>query len=208
MEYWLQVTSGRGPDECCWVVARIVEAICREVLAIGGNAEVLEFVPGNRSEIFKSALISIKGEGLTGLIDSWTGTVQWTGQSQYRPNHKRKNWFVGVELCQVPDELELNSKDLRFETMRSSGPGGQHVNKTESAIRVTHVPTGISTMASGSRCQHMNRKLALRNLNEKLEEHNYNMKAENQQSRWAGHGNLERGNPVRVFRGEKFKEVR
>lgn len=202
---WLQVTSGRGPDECCWVVARVVEAIIKDASANGYHSNVLEVVPGSKPDIFKSALLSIEGEDLSEFLSQWEGSVQWIGKSQFRPKHKRKNWFVGVASYKAPEEIDYNNSEFRFETMRSSGPGGQHTNKTESAVRVTHVPTGINAIAQEERSQHMNRKLALSRLHEKLQHQKEDTERQLQQERWDEHNSLERGNPVRVYEGMNFK---
>lgn len=202
---WLQITSGRGPDECCWVVARVVEAIVKEALARGHNSRVLEIVPGSKPDLFKSALISIEGQDLAGFLAQWEGTIQWIGKSPFRPVHKRKNWFIGVGSYQAPEEIHYNSNEFRFECMRSSGPGGQHTNKTESAVRVTHVPTGINAVAQEERSQQMNRKLALSRLQEKLRQQKEISEKQLQQERWDDHNALERGNPIRVYEGLDFK---
>ncbi|MCI5164803.1 MAG: peptide chain release factor H [Candidatus Electrothrix sp. GM3_4] len=137
---------------------------------------------------------------------SWEGTIQWIAQSPFRPRHKRKNWFVGVQRIFPPEEKELSSKDFKFESMRASGPGGQHVNKVNSAIRVTHLPTGLATMAQEERSQHMNKKLALSRLLAKIQEEQDTRAQQSQQEQWGMHNDLERGNPVRVFEGERFRE--
>jgi peptide chain release factor len=90
---------------------------------------------------------------------------------------------------------------VAWETMRASGPGGQHVNRTESAVRVTHLPTGVQASASEERSQHRNRKLALARLAAKLEEQTERSHGELRQQRWRAHQDLERGNAVRVLRG-------
>ena len=84
------------------------------------------------------------------------------------PHHKRKNWFVGIDVLEPVDETGFNVKEVRWDTMRASGPGGQHVNRTESAVRVTHLPTGVRATAMEERSQHRNRKLALARLKKKL----------------------------------------
>ena len=98
------------------------------------------------------------------------------------------------------EEKRYQPAELRWETMRASGPGGQHVNRTESAVRVSHVPTGVQATAAEERSQHRNRKLALARLAEKLEELNAARTAAAQEERWRAHRKLERGNAMRVFR--------
>jgi peptide chain release factor len=92
MKYWLQITSGRGPDECCWVVSNLIPVILKEAEEFPIKAEVLEAVPGEKPNIFKSVLISIEGEKVKSFSENWTGTIQWIGKSIFRPEHKRKNW--------------------------------------------------------------------------------------------------------------------
>lgn len=201
----MQITSGQGPDECCWVAARVVEQVLKEALDDGFRARVLETVASSKYDLFKSALIAIDGDGLSKFINKWQGTIQWIGKSTFRPKHKRKNWFVGASFYHIPETTEINTGDLKFETMRSSGPGGQHANKTESAVRVTHIPTGIAAFAQEERSQHLNRKLALSRLLEKLNQDNKASEQNQQKHRWANHAELERGNPIRVYEGPDFK---
>jgi peptide chain release factor len=151
-------------------------------------------------------LVSISGgPSLEDFAKTWRGTVQWTARSPFRPEHKRKNWFVGVEVIEPVDETRFNLKEVRWETMRASGPGGQHVNRTESAVRVTHLPTGVQATAMEERSQHRNRKLALARLTNKLAEINSKRHGEAREERWRAHQELERGNPVRVFRKEETR---
>ena len=101
-----------------------------------------------------------------------------------------------------PTDARFDPQDVRFETMRASGPGGQHVNRTESAVRVTHVPTGLQAGASEERSQHRNKRLAPARVSRRLEDLNDQRRSEAERSRWRAHQALERGNPVRVFREE------
>ncbi|MGL4668354.1 MAG: peptide chain release factor-like protein, partial [Saezia sp.] len=94
--------------------------------------------------------------------------------------------------------------EVAFETMRSSGPGGQHVNKTESAVRATHLPTGISVKVQTGRSQHANKNMAFLLLRHKLDEHKNTQLDQQKTERWMQHYQLERGNPVRTFTGDKF----
>jgi peptide chain release factor len=88
------------------------------------SASVLETVPGDRKGTLKSALIALEGEGVKGFACDWEGPVLWTGQSMFRPGHKRKNWFVGVRFLESPETIDHNDRQYKIETMRSSGPGG------------------------------------------------------------------------------------
>ncbi len=106
----------------------------------------------------------------------------------------------------MPEEQKLYHKDFRFKSMRASGPGGQHVNKVNSAIRVMHLPTGLTAMAQEERSQYMNKKLALLRLLAKIKEEQDARTKRSQQEQWGMHNGLERGNPVRIFRGERFQE--
>ena len=128
--------------------------------------------------------------------------MQWTARSPFRPTHKRKNWFVGIDILEPVDETGLNVQEVRWATRCASGPGGQHVNRTESAVRVTHLPTGVQATAMEKRSQHRNRKLALARLKKKLNEINSKRHGDAREERWRAHQELERGNPVRVFRKE------
>jgi peptide chain release factor len=200
-EMWLQVTAGRGPAECAWAVVRVAEKILEEAKAASLEARTLAMEPGPRTGTAQSALLVLRGSSrLEAFVDRWRGTVLWTARSPFRPEHKRKNWFVGVEVLEPVEENKFLPKDVRFEAMRASGPGGQHVNKTESAIRVTHLPTGLQAVASEERSQHQNRKLALARLAQKLEAQNLQRSDEASKKRWRAHDKLERGNPKAVFR--------
>jgi peptide chain release factor len=200
-ELWLQITAGQGPVECAWAVVKVLEEIQREASAASIVWKTLEIEPGPEPGTANSALISISGGSqLERFAASWSGTVQWTARSPFRPEHKRKNWFVGIDVIEPVDETRFHPKDVRWETMRASGPGGQHVNRTESAVRVTHLPTGVQATAAEERSQHRNRKLALARLARKLAGVASKRQGEARQARWRAHQQLERGNPVRIFR--------
>jgi peptide chain release factor len=202
-EVWLQVTAGQGPSECAWAVVKVLEQIQQEAKAASLEFKTIEIEPGPQPGTAHSALISISGDAeLEGFANSWRGTVQWTARSPFRPTHKRKNWFVGIDILEPVDETRFDLKEVRWETMRAGGPGGQHVNRTESAVRVTHLPTGAQAMAMEERSQHRNRKLALARLAKKLAEVNSKRIGDAREERWRAHQGLERGNPVRTFRME------
>jgi peptide chain release factor len=199
-EVWLQITAGKGPAECAWAVVKVLEKIQAETTAARLEFRAIEIVPGPQPATIDSALVAISGDNSALFSNSWQGTVQWIARSPFRPKHKRKNWFVGVEMLEPVEETRFNPREVSWETMRASGPGGQHVNRTESAVRVTHLPTGIQATASEERSQHRNRKLALARLAAKLESLGAKRHGEAREARWRSHQDLERGNPIRIFK--------
>lgn len=199
-ELWIQITAGQGPAECALAVVKVMEAILAEASEAGLEARAIEIEPGPEPGTANSALLGVSGEGSAILAASWRGTVQWISRSPYRPEHKRKNWFAGVEVIEPAEETRFRAADVRWETMRASGPGGQHVNRTESAVRVTHVPTGIQATASEERSQHRNRALALARLAAKIAAADDAARGKAREELWRAHHDLQRGNPVRVLR--------
>ena len=153
--------------------------------------------PLNRTLL--SAVISLQGGDYHALIEDWEGTVQWIAKSPYRIHHKRKNWFVGVQTFTLSESQEATEADIRYETLRASGPGGQHVNKTESAVRAVHIPTGMSVVASDQRSQWQNKKLATERLLLKLASWSIEQAMIQAQANWSNHNCLQRGNPVKVI---------
>jgi len=205
MTLWVQISAGEGPAECCWVVARLEEVLLQQARAAGLQARVLERVAGDQPNTCKTVLLSLDGDNSVEFLAGWEGTVQWIGRSPFRPHHKRKNWFVGVEAFEPPHGPRWSEDELRVEVMRSSGPGGQHVNKTESAVRVTHVPSGLSAIAREERSQHLNRRLALARLARLFEQQGQSAEADRRRQRWQKHHSLVRGQAVRVFEGPDFR---
>ncbi len=199
---WIQITAGKGPVECAWAVVQVMAKLIEEAEGAGFAVKTLEIELGPQAGTAQSVVISISGGSgdLSSFVDAWRGTVQWIARSPFRPEHKRKNWFVGVDVLTPVDETHFDPRDVRWETMRASGPGGQHVNRTESAVRATHVPSGLQATAMEERSQHRNRKLALARLARKLAEAGEKKHAESLGKRWKAHQDLERGNPVRTFR--------
>jgi peptide chain release factor len=198
-EYMIQITSGRGPEECWKVVARVLEILLKEARSEGLSAEVVDSTPGHINGTLLSALVLVKGIEVQAFIDQWSGTVLWISPSPYRKYHKRKNWFVGVEAFDVSKVFQWREKDVTFESLRSSGPGGQHVNKTESAVRAKHIPSGITVVASERRSQHQNKAEAVERLKNKVMQWFVEQASAKVQDQWQHHNSLERGNAVRVF---------
>jgi len=200
----LQITSGKGPAECCRVVAMVQQIILKQAKQQSITAGVLETIKMSEENTLLSSTILIEGDDIDTFIAEWHGSVQWIGQSPFRKNHKRKNWFIGVECFDIKQLAPWNIKDVKLETCRASGPGGQNVNKVETAVRGVHIPSGMQVFAMDSRSQLENKKLCLSRLEAKVMAWQTGQLVEQQQDKWMQHNSLQRGNPVKTFKGDLF----
>lgn len=201
----VHITTAKGPLECQLAAGKILGALLADLRQKGLKAEVIDRTPGSESGTILSATIQINGIAIQTAIQSWLGTIQWIQKSPYRPNHGRKNWFVGVFEVNPAEINSWNENEVVYQSVRSSGSGGQHVNKVSSAVRAIHQPSGISVFVQESRSQLQNKKIARERIREKLEKvQSENLLAVVNQT-WSQHHELERGNPVRTFTGMDFK---
>ncbi|MCL4132583.1 UNVERIFIED_CONTAM: hypothetical protein GTU68_008889 [Idotea baltica] len=150
--------------------------------------------------------MQLKGKQLDTFLESWLGTIQWIGTSAFRKNHKRKNWFIGCFEIENFKFLKIEENEITFQAIKSSGAGGQHVNKVSSAIRAKHIKTGLQVLVMESRSQHQNKKIAIKRLQAKVVDFNTENMKHQLKSLWGNHQELERGNPIRVFTGTDFKQ--
>lgn len=195
----IQITAGRGPVECSRVVAKVTERLFAQCRKAGMEIAVLDSTAGDLKGTFLSTMLSVSGKGIDELVKEWEGTVQWIAKSPYRKFHKRKNWFVGVAFFDVAKQLQFKLSDVKLETTRSSGPGGQNVNKVETAVRGTHVPSGIQVLAMDSRSQWENKQLCLKRLEAKVQAWQGAQLVQQQQEQWQEHNELERGRAVKTI---------
>ena len=193
----LQISSGQGPVECELAVAKLAKELEKEL-----NAEIIEKRDSRFSDGYISVLMECKED-----VSFLEGTIQWVCKSPIRPNHRRKNWFVDISIIPEVESVNMN-KNIRFERFHCGGNGGQNVNKVETGVRLIHIPTGIAVTSTAERSQLQNRKDAMRKLMAKLAEKNKNLQAKQTNEAWQQHTQLVRGNPVRVYKGEKFKRVK
>ena len=203
----IQITAGRGPLECQWVVAKVLKVFLQEATQKGIDYTIVSREEGDANLTIKSVTVQLKGKELSAFLKSWLGTVCWVGKSTFRKFHQRSNWYIGVFVLDQLQRQPFSERDVQFQTTRSQGNGGQNVNKVNSAVRATHLPTGVSVFAQDSRSQLDNKKLALNRLREKLAEIELQQLAEQAQSHWNNHTQVQRGNPVRTFNGSDFKST-
>jgi peptide chain release factor len=195
----IQISAGRGPLECSWAVWKIFERFCEAAEAQAISATIVDKEPNLEKETYKSIIVSLTGENLKSFYSDWIGTIQLTAKSPFRPQHRRKNWFVSINLIPILEEESFSMTDVKIETMRSSGAGGQHVNKTESCVRVTHIPSKTVVVIADQRSQHQNKIIALAILMNKIQESRSQKQELLEKQHWQNHNVLIRGNPVRKF---------
>ncbi len=167
-------TAGKGPAECTWVVAKILSIFLKLALTNKIQYKILRREPGIENGTIQSVSIQVQGTCLEGFLKDWLGTIQWVGTSVYRKYHKRKNWFIGCFEITLPQSIQIDDKEILFQALRSSGPGGQHANKVSSAIRAIHQPTGIQVVVMKSRSQYQNKKNQYKKFQDDMKNLQYN----------------------------------
>lgn len=194
----IQLSSGQGPVECELAVSKLFEALKKEYPDI----ELLSSHSARTKGCNTSILFSTERD-----LSELEGSIQWICRSPYRPNHKRKNWFVDISI--IPEVKNIcRDQEIRFERFHCGGKGGQNVNKVETGVRLIHIPTGITVTSTSERSQYANKKEALNKLNVILEQRVKDESKKQTNSAWREHNRIVRGNPVRVYEGMEFKRKR
>ena len=180
---FVDIQAGSGGTEAQDWASMLLRMYLRYCERRGYKVEVLEESPGEVAGI-KSASIKVEGDYAYGYLRTETGVHRLVRKSPFDSNARRHTSFASVFVYPEVDdsiEVDLNPADLRIDTFRASGAGGQHINKTDSAVRLTHLPTGIVVQCQNDRSQHRNRDEAWQMLKSRLYEHEMRKQREQQQ---------------------------
>lgn len=206
----LKLNAGAGGTEACDWVNMLYRMFSRWAERKGYSLKVLDFLDGEEAGL-KTITIQINGENAYGYLKSERGVHRLVRISPFNAAGKRQTSFASCDVMPVIDEdvdIEINDDDIRIDTYRSSGAGGQHVNKTSSAIRITHIPTGIVVQCQNERSQLQNKETAFKMLKSKL----YLIKKQEEEAKLSGiRGEVKEigwGNQIRSYVMQPYTMVK
>jgi len=207
---YLEVHAGAGGTEAQDWAEMLLRMYARWAEQHGYKVEWLEESPGEEAGL-KSATIKIIGHNAYGWLKTESGVHRLVRISPFDSQARRHTSFASVWVYPVIDQsidIEINDKDLQIDTMRSGGAGGQHVNKTESAVRITHIPTGIVVKCQADRSQHRNRAMAMEMLKARLYEAELQKREAAQAATEAAKSDIGWGHQIRSYVLQPYQMVK
>ena len=177
---FLEINTGVGGTDACDFSSMLLNMYLKWCSVNGFKTEIINLQNGDEAGI-TNAIIQIKGKNAFGYLKNESGIHRLVRQSPYNANNKRQTSFSSVCVYPILDDkitIDINENDLKIDTYRASGAGGQHINKTDSAVRITHLPTGIVVQSQSQRSQHQNKNEAMNILKARL----YEMERQKQQA--------------------------
>jgi len=207
---YLEIHAGAGGTESQDWAAMLFRMYTRWAEKRGFKSELLEESEGEEAGI-KSATIMVKGENAYGWLKTETGVHRLVRISPFDANARRHTSFASVGVFPVIDdtiEIDIPDKDVRIDVYRASGAGGQHVNKTESAVRITHLPTGIAVQCQSDRSQHKNRSKAWSMLRARLYEAEMRKREEAAAAENAAKSDIGWGHQIRSYVLQPYQLVK
>lgn len=202
MGVFIQLSAGTGPKECGQAIEKAAKKIIKDASKQTLKVDVVE--QNHNNDGLRSIVLSLEGEKAQEFATTWEGSLLWV--CALRSGASRKNWFFNAQVFTPSATPAFDANEIEFQTTRSSGAGGQHVNTTNSAVQAVHRPTGLSVRVETQRSQHANKKLAIELLELKHHEQTQAHTAHSKSQQRMQHHTLERGNPKRVFHGLDFIE--
>ena len=207
---FLEVNAGAGGTEAQDWAEMLLRMYTRWADAHGYKVEYLEESPGEEAGL-KSAAIRINGHNAYGWLKTESGVHRLVRISPFDSQARRHTSFASVWVYPVIDdkiEIEIQDKDLRIDTYRASGAGGQHVNRTDSAVRITHEPTGIVVQCQNDRSQHKNRATAMNMLRSRLYEHELKIREAEAQAEADAKSDIAWGHQIRSYVLQPYQMVK
>ncbi len=207
---YLSVHAGAGGTESCDWAQMLLRMYTRWCENAGFQVEQVDVVPGEEAGI-RQATVLVKGDYAYGYLKSEIGVHRLVRLSPFDSAHRRHTSFAAVDVMPEVDdnvEIEINEQDLHIDFYRASGPGGQHVNKTSSAVRITHVPTGIVVQCQSERSQHKNRKMAMSMLKARLYQQRQREREQAVAEAYNEKGEIAWGNQIRSYVLQPYTQVK
>jgi peptide chain release factor 2 len=209
---FVDIQAGSGGTEAQDWAEMLLRMYLRWAEAHGYKAELMEVSPGEVAGI-KSATVAVQGDHAFGWLRTETGVHRLVRKSPFDSGNRRHTSFAAVFVSPEIDDtvqIEINPADLRIDVYRASGAGGQHVNRTESAVRITHLPTGTVTQCQNDRSQHKNKDQAMKQLKAKLYELEMKKRSADQQALEDTKSDIGWGSQIRsyVLDQSRIKDLR